>query len=103
MRAINYHKLNIFSDIQFGHDGNPSICSWKIARGGYNYWIVAREYMYQKNTSVIPDKTECEDVFYEKYIKTVPDDVLHCRTCSKAGNCRIERENKEDYCFGWTK
>lgn len=100
MRTINHHRLDVISEPFF--EGKKLTERWKLRRG-YGYELVAVEHSVLSGGRDNTKTTECSEAFYEKYVKTTPDDVLHCSTCAKAGSCPIERKDKYDYCFGWKK
>lgn len=107
MRAILFHGLNV---------GCNSIILKEPFAGVYREWrelncgqygnIVAREwepseYANSKETIKKYASCECTEAFYDKYVKTVPAEALHCSTCVRTGICNIRRKDPADYCIGW--
>jgi hypothetical protein len=109
MRAILHHGLNVGPCSHFITKPFKGIVrEWKELNYDKYGHIVATEYEpaeYVNSKEVVKeyDRTECTEVFYDLYVKTVPSEVFHCRTCSKFMACPIQRENIEDYCNGWTQ
>lgn len=108
MRAIHYHRLNVGNAPTFVKSPYVGVRErWQ--------WLDYEKYGQMVAIEDCPDyygeeskkkveqyiRTECTDEFYDKYVKTVPPEVLHCRTCKKFGDCDIQRADAEDYCCGW--
>jgi hypothetical protein len=95
MRAVYFHKLNVHCTSYF--HGNSLDTDWKL-----NGEWVATTHVDNFEIGIMTDETcECSQEFYKAYVLTTPDDMYHCATCKYRGHCNFEREDTEEFCFGW--
>lgn len=96
MRAIYHHKLNA----HYSPEPNGDVLC-------FNWWMDDPLRPFAKGTErhshgiVVLESLECTEAFYDKYVKTTPENVLHCRTCAKCGKCDIQRTDTEEFCNLW--
>ncbi|MBQ3679809.1 MAG: hypothetical protein IJP79_07285 [Paludibacteraceae bacterium] len=89
MRAVYYHKLNVF------YNAYLKCGEYRLGSAGVIARVEIEDYRIKYSRTLVDER------FKAQYMDTTPDNVWRCRTCIKQKNCDIIRENKEEFCALW--